>query len=227
MMQAQPSSVATRNGVIAGVLIGVLSLPVVALSAVGRVAGLGGGLRLLFLLAALVAFAVAGFSASRRNGLLRSGVWAGALAGLITAFIALCLGVVILTLLAPYAIVVTTHALAGRRLVATITRLAFVRLFLGALLLAACGLVAGLVGGLLGRIGRPRGPGGQGAPYVASPPPPPQGYTPPMPNAQAYAAGVYTPAPQTPQFPPTPTSYYPTGVAYDDSAPTTIRDSQA
>ncbi len=227
MMQAQPSSVATRNGVIAGVLIGVLSLPVVALSAVGRVAGLGGGLRLLFLLAARVAFAVAGFSASRRNGLLRSGVWAGALAGLITAFIALCLGVVILTLLAPYAIVVTTHALAGRRLVATITRLAFVRLFLGALLLATCGLVAGLVGGLLGRIGRPRGPGGQGAPYVASPPPPPQGYTPPMPNAQAYTAGTYMPTPQTPYTPPTPTPYYPTAVAYDDSAPTTIRDSQA
>lgn len=229
MMQAQPSSVATRNGVIAGVLIGVLSLPVIALSAVGRVAGLGGGLRLLFLLAALVAFAVAGFSASRHNGLLRSGVWAGALAGLITAFIGLCLGVVILTLLAPYAVVVaahmTVHAPARRQLVAGIARLAFVRLFLGALLLAACGLVAGLVGGLLGRIGRPRGAGGQGAPYVASPPPPqPQGYASPMPGAQA---GVYTPAPQTPQFPPEPTAYYPTAVAYDDSAPTTIRDSQA
>lgn len=229
MMQAQPSSIATRNGVIAGVLIGMLSLPVIALNAVGRAAGVGGGLLLLFLLAALVAFAVAGFSASRRNGLLRSGVWAGALAGLITAFIALCLGVVILTLLAPYAVLVATHVTvrvpAGRRLVAGIVRLAFVRLILGALLLAACGLIAGLVGGLLGRIGRPHDAGGQRAPYVASPPPPsqPQGYAPPMPNARA---GVYTPAPQTPQFPPAPTAYYPTGVAYDDSAPTTIRDSQ-
>lgn len=225
MIQAQPSSVATRNGVIAGVILGILSLPVITFSAIGRLLNRLSGLPLLFLLVALVVFAIAGFSAARRNGLLRSAVWAGFLAGLITAFIAVCLGVVILTLMAPYALVaprVAPGPRAGRALVATLARTVLLRLIAAGLALLALGAGAGLIGGLLGRIGRPRGAGGPGAPYAADAyGPQPQGFAPPP--MQAYAPS-YTP---TPQAGPTPQPYYPTALPYDDSAPTTVRDSQA
>jgi hypothetical protein len=221
-MRAHPSSVssvATRNGVIAGLVLGILSLPLISLSAVGRAAA-ASGLWPLFLLAALVAFAVAGFSASRRNGLLRSAVWAGFLTALITTFIALCLGVVILTLLAPYALLATP---AARRMghIAAAERVAFIRLALGGLILLVSGLIAGLVGGLLGRIGRRHDADGtaQGTATVASPvAAQTQGYAPP---AQQYVGG-HTPAPQAMTPPP----YYPTATAYDDNTPTTVRDSQ-
>lgn len=227
-MQAQPTSVATRNGVIAGVILGILSLPVITLSEAGRVAALGGGLRLLFLLVALVVFAVAGFTASRRNGLLRSGVWAGFLAALITTFIAVCLGVVILTLMAPSLGLVGAAAArrGGRVGPAALVRLAFVRLFLSGLALLLGGLLAGLIGGLLGRIGRPRGAAAQAAPYAAYPGgPQTQAYAPPPP-AQGYAGG-YTPPPAdyAGGYAPTPQPYYPPTTPYDSDAPTTVRDS--
>lgn len=228
-MQSQPSSIATRTGVIAGVALGILSLPIITLSVIGRAAGVGGGLPILFLLVALIVFAVVGFSASRYSGLARSGLWAAFLAALIAAFIAICLGVVIVILLASNA-----SALAGpvaRRghgatghLVALGVRLAIIRLTLGSLILLAGSLLVGLSAGLLGRIGR-RGRGReQGAAYLASDPAAQtQVYaasTPPP--AQSYMAG-YTPAP--PSAPPaTPSNYTP--AAFGDDTPTIMRDNQ-
>jgi hypothetical protein len=226
-MQLQPSSIATRNGVIAGVVLGILSLTGITMTAVG----VGGrALQALYLLVALIVFAVVGFSASRYSGLLRSGVWAGFLAGLITAFIAVCLGVVILTLLASNASLAAPVARRGGHgaaaHLALAARLAFVRISAGGLILLAGGFVAGLIGGSLGRIGRRRGAREQGAPYVASADDAQtRAYmTPPPPPAQAYAGG-YTPAPQSASSA-TPPPYYPTATAYDDSTPTTVRDSQ-
>lgn len=224
MMSARPSSIATRNGVIAGIILGILSLPIITVSAASRVVGPRNGLIFIFLLIALVVFAVAGYSASRRNGLLRSGVWAGFLAALITTFIAVCLGIVIVTLLAPSLLAAAPVARRVARPVgrlALATRLAFLRLTLGGLILLVGGLVAGLIGGLLGRIGW-RGGRDQGAPYVAS-----------EANAQAFSAPT-TPTPPyaQPYTPPmaqsiaTPPAYYPPAVPYDDSAPTTVRESQ-
>ncbi len=223
-MHSQPSSVATRNGVIAGVALGILSLPVITLSVIERAVGLGGGLPILFLLIALVVFAAAGFSASRHSGLARSGVWAGFLAALITTFIAICLGVVILALLASNAAVVAPaarragHGAAGH--LALDVRLAIVRLALGGLILLVSGLVAGLIGGLLGRIGRRGGGRRQGAPYSASATPT-QVYATPTPSAQSYMAG-YTPPPGAPLN--APPLYTPTAPPYDESAPTIVRD---
>lgn len=220
-MQAQPSSIATRNGVIAGIVLGILSVSGITLSAVG----IGGrGLQALFLLVALVVFLVAGASASRYNGLARSGVWAGFLAALITAFIAICLGVVILVLLASNAAAAGPVARrAGHGATAHLAlavRLAIVRLVVGGLILLVSGLVAGLIGGLLGRIGR-RG-GGQRTPYNASDhAPQTQVYAatpPPAQNAQNYMAG-YSPAPSN-----TPPLYTPAAPPYDESAPTIVRD---
>lgn len=220
MMRSQPSSVATRNGVIAGIALGILSLPVITLSVIERVVGLGGGLPALFLLSALVVFAVAGFSASRYSGLARSGVWAGFLAALIATFIAICLGVVIVALLTSNAAVVAPaarHGAAGR--LALGVRLAIVRLALGGLILLAGGLVAGLIGGLLGRIGRPHGGHAHGAPYLASDSAAQtQVYAAPTSPAQSYMAD-YTPAP-----PSAPPLYTPTAPPYDESAPTIVRD---
>lgn len=223
MVQAQPASVATRNGVIAGVILGILSLPVITFSAIGRLVNRLSGLPLLFLLVALVVFAVAGFSAARRNGLLRSAAWAGFLAGLITAFIGICLGVVILTLMAPYVLAlaprVASRPRAGRALVTALARAGVLRLIVDGLALLAIGAVAGLIGGLLGRIGRPHNTSGPSASFVAPPVgAQPQAYAPPPPAQPQTPAGVYTQ---------TPTPFYPTAAPYDDSAPTTIRDSQA
>lgn len=223
-MSAQPSSAATRNGVVAGVILGILSLPIITVSAAAGAVGARNGLAFIFLLIALVVFAIAGFSASRRNGLLRSGVWAGFLAALITTFIAVCLGIVIVTLLTPSLLGAAPVVRRVGRL-ALVTRLALVRLTLGGLVLLLGGLLAGLVGGLLGRIGWRGGTDGgrgQAAAYVASDasaqaftapttptPPYAQPYTPPM--GQAIA---------------TPPAYYPQATPYDDSAPTTVREHQ-
>lgn len=228
-MSAQPPSVATRNGAIAGVLLGILCLPIITVSAARAALGPRNGLAIIFLVIALIVFAVAGFSASRRNGLLRSGVWAGFLAALITTFIAVCLGIVIVTLLAPSLLAAAPAARRGvawrvSRLTVT-ARLAVVRLTLGGLILLVGGLVAGLVGGLLGRIGRRSGDGGRGgqaAAYVA------QGA-----NAQAFSAPT-TPTPPygqpyTPPMGPVntpPPAYYPAAAPFDDNAPTTVRESQ-
>jgi hypothetical protein len=234
-MQSQssrPASIATRNGVTAGILVGILSLPVVALSAAGRSAGIGGGvealLRLVLLAFAVVTFATLAFLASRRSGLLRSGVWVGLLGALLAAFIAICLGVVIVTLIgsqAPAVLPAARHATHAARAASLLVRGAILRLFLGGLIMLLAGLVAGLIGGALGRIGRPRAASADGdmrAPYVANPdatqthnysaPTPPM--PPSAPPAQSYA-GVYTPQPS-----------YPTAPAYDDSAPTVVHESQ-
>ena len=235
-MQAQPASIATRNGVIAGILLGILSLPVITLSVIGRVASARVALPALFLLIALVVFAIAGFSAARRNGLIRSGVWAGFLAALLTAFVGFCLGVVIVTLLSPYVILAAPNLAPARRAghIALAVRLVITRLGLGSLILLVGGVIAGLLGGLLGRIGRPRASGGLGAAYASGPTPPPaQGYAPAAPfspPAQGYApsaqvpAGAYMPS-QPPASPPP--LYYPTPNAYENDAPTTVHDYQA
>ncbi len=239
------SSVATRNGVIAGVILGLLSLPVITLSAVTRLRGAGSGLSILFLVVAVVIFAVAGFAASRRNGLLRSGVWAGFLGGLITALILVCVGVVILTLLAPYALLAASAARRAGRLAALAGRAAIVRLVLSGLIVTVGGLIAGLIGGALGRIGRPQAPGaaaytpGSGrmpptfgepaAPQARSFAPAPaqgfeQGFEPGFEPGHATPqspAGAYTPAPT-----PAPQPYYPPSASYDSDAPTTIREPQ-
>ncbi|MGH2501544.1 MAG: hypothetical protein ACRDID_03400 [Ktedonobacterales bacterium] len=231
----RPSSVATRYGAIAGVALGILSLPDIALSAIGRTAG--GALGVLFLLVALVVCAVAGFAASRHNGLFRSGVWAGFLAALITTFIALCLGTVIIILLAPYTLQLAHAARPAAR--AALSRVVIGRAILGSLETLLAGLVGGLIGGALGRVTHPRGHagprGGMGAPYAVNPAAPTRAYATPMappPPAQGYettpSAG-YTMGHQP--MPPanTPPLYYPAAPAapsLDPDTPTTQMDSQ-
>ncbi len=225
MPQARPASVATRNGVIAGTVLGILSLPVITFSAVGRAFGRLTALPTLFLLVAVVVFAVMGFLASRRNGLLRSGVWSGFLAGLITAFIGVCVGVVILTLLAPYA-VAAAHAAAPRRTpraaLAILARVALTRLLLSGLALLAAGALAGLIGGALGRFARPGSAGGGQGAHFAPNPPTPQ----PFPFTPTNAHPFVDPNP-TPLMGATPAPFYPMATPYDDSAPTTEHDSHA
>lgn len=225
----RPLSVATRNGAIAGVALGILSLPFIALGAIGSAGRpAGNGLGALFLLIALVVFALVGLLASRHNGLIRSGVWAGFLAALITTFIAVCLGVVILILLAPYALLagrVATHP--GAR--AALGRLVVARATLGVVGLLLAGLIGGVVGGVLGRLVHPRGGGAgmRGAPYVADPAAPTRQYTappqPPAPSAQGYTASYgeayaasYPPAPPIN----TPPVYYPPATPLGAEAPT-------
>lgn len=235
----RPASVATRYGAIAGMALGILSLPAIALSAIGRTAG--GALGVLFLLMALVVCAVAGFAASRHNGLIRSGVWAGFLAALITLFIALCLGTVIVILLAPYTVLLAHAARPAARPVAraALSRLVIGRAILGGLALLLAGLIGGLVGGALGRLGYPHGrtgPGGTGAPYVANPAAPTRAYATPMappPPSQGYetspSAGYGMGHPPMPPAN-TPPLYYPAAPAatpFDPDIPTTQIDSQA
>jgi hypothetical protein len=238
----RPSSVATRYGAIAGVALGILSLPDIALSAIGRTAG--GTLGVLFLLVALVVCAAAGFAASRHNGLFRSGVWAGFLAALITTFIALCLGTVIIILLAPYTLQLAHAARPAARPVAraALSRVIIGRAVLGSLETLLTGLVGGLIGGALGRVTHPRGHagpgGGMGAPSAANPAAPTRAYATPMappPPAQGYAT---TPSAGygmgQPPMPPanTPPLYYPAAPAapavpsLDPDTPTTQMDSQ-
>jgi hypothetical protein len=235
----RPSSAATRYGAIAGVALGILSLPDIALNAIGRTAG--GALGVLFLLVALVVCAVAGFAASRHNGLFRSGVWAGFLAALITTFIALCLGTVIVILLAPYMLQLAHAARPAARPAAraALSRVVIGRAILGSLETLLAGLVGGLIGGALGRLTHPRGHagpgGGMGAPYAANPAAPTRAYATPMappPPAQGYGT---TPSADFgmshPPMPPanTPPLYYPAAPAapsLDPDTPTTQMDSQ-
>ncbi|HEX5570055.1 MAG TPA: hypothetical protein VFX31_01620, partial [Ktedonobacterales bacterium] len=182
-----------------------------------------------------VVFALVGLLASRHNGLIRSGVWAGFLAALITTFIAVCLGVVILILLAPYALLagrVATHP--GAR--AALGRLVVARATLGVVGLLLAGLIGGVVGGVLGRLVHPRGGGAgmRGAPYVADPAAPTRQYTappqPPTPSAQGYTASYgeayaasYPPAPPIN----TPPVYYPPATPLAADAPTSQTDGQS
>lgn len=224
-------SVATRNGVVAGLALGILSLPFIALGAIGSAGRpAGNGLGALFLLIALVVFALVGLLASRHNGLIRSGVWAGFLAALITTFIATCLGVVILILLAPYALLagrVATHP--GAR--AALGRLVAARATLGAVGLLLAGLIGGVVGGLLGRLTHPRGGGASGmrsAPYAADPAAPTREYTAPpqpmspIPTPPAHDTMGYPPAPPAH----TPPVYYPSATPFGAATPPARIDGQ-
>jgi hypothetical protein len=207
----QPASVATRYGAIAGVALGILSLPDIALSAIGRTGG--GALGVLFLLVTLLVCAVVGFVASRHNGLFRSGVWAGFLAALITLFIALCLGTVIVILLAPYTASLA-HAAHPAARAAALSRVVIGRAILGGVETLLAGLVGGLIGGALGRLSHPRdhaGPGPMAAPYSANPAAPTRAYAAPMPPANT--PPLYYPAP-------------PSATPVDLDAPTTQIDSQ-
>lgn len=224
----RPASVATRYGAIAGIALGILSLPDIALSAIGRTGG--GALGVLFLLVALLVCALVAFAASRHNGLFRSGVWAGFLAALITLFIALCLGTVIVILLAPYTAALAHAAHPAARPVgrAALSRVIVGRAILGGLETLLAGLVGGLIGGALGRLSHPRGhagPGSMAAPYDANPAAPTRAYATPMapPPAQGYGHPPMSPAN-------TPPLYYPATPAappVDLDAPTTQLDSQS
>lgn len=222
-MQAQrPAGVAARAGLITGLFVGILSLPVITLSRLTSGAGLG----LLFLIVALVAFAIAGYIATRRSGLLRSGVGAGALAALIAIFIAICLGVVIVALLAPRVALVAQAPLGGRGFggrgvpnpgVRSFPRVraAIVSLFLAPLLLMGTGVLGGFLGALLARLGRPRQPV---APQFA-----PAGFAPQFTAPPAAPAAPFAPAaPNYPSNPggATPPPYYPPTPPYDPNAPT-------
>lgn len=213
-MQSQASGGATRAGMIAGALVGMFSLPIIALSAAGSATGAPIGLlRVGFLVVATVAFAAAGYTASRRSGALRSGVWAGFLGGLLAAFIMICMGVVIVLLLAPHAATLGHAPRASGRALRLLVRVAVVRLAVAGLVTLGCGLVAGLVGGALGRPVRPHS--SASATYADMRPT--QAYvapTPPPPAIHDYAA-VYTPDPAQPMTP-----------VYDDTSPTVARNYQ-
>ncbi len=201
-MQAQrPAGVAARAGLVTGLFVGILSLPVITIS------GITGGLdlRLLFLIIALVAFALAGYLATRRSGLLLSGVGAGALAAAVAMFIAICIGSVIVALLAPYTLLGFGRGLRIRRV--PLARLALLRLFLQTLYILGVGLLGGFLGALLARLTRPRRPAG---PQFAPGAPP---YNPP-PTAQ------FDPPPAEPVAPAA-APYYPPAPPYDPDAPTT------
>lgn len=203
----RPRSVATRNGVVAGLVMGTLSLPDIALNAIGRTGG--GALGIVFVLIALIVFALVGLLASRHDGLIRSGVWAGFLGALITTFIALCVGTVIVIALTPTTLLLAHAAHPGAHPAAraALSRVIVARALLGSLELLLAGLVGGLIGGALGRLTHPRnggrgggnasGPGPRGAPYVADPAAPTREYTaPPQPMsppspAQGYSATSY------------------------------------
>ncbi len=193
-MQAQrPVGIAARTGLITGLFVGVLSLPVITISGITG----GVGLRLLFLAVALVAFAIAGFLATRQSGLLRSGVGAGALAAVVAMFIAICFGIVIVALLAPYRALGVGRGVRIRRV--PLARLEVLRLFAQTLSILGAGLLGGFLGGLLVRLTRPRQP----------------------------AAPLYTPPPaaQFAPTPPPAAPYYPPSPSYDPNAPTTINPS--
>ena len=226
-MQAQrPAGVAARAGLITGLFVGILSLPVITLSRLTSGAGLG----LLFLIVALVAFGIAGYIATRRSGLLRSGVGAGALAALIAIFIAICLGVVIVALLAPRVALVAQAPFGGPMAGADLAdaayrtlglrafprvRTAIVSLFLAPLLLMGTGVLGGFLGALLARLGRPRQPV---APQFA-----PAGFAPQFTPPPAAPVAPFAPAaPNYPSNPggATPPPYYPPTPPYDPNAPT-------
>jgi hypothetical protein len=211
-MQAQrPAGIAARTGLITGLFVGVLSLPVITISGVTG----GRGLLVLFLLVAFVAFAIAGYLATRRSGLVRSGVGAGTLAAAVAVFIALCLGVVIVALLAPHAALGGGRG--GRLRPLPLVRTAIVRLFTGGFFMLAAGALGGLIGGLLGRLGRPRSAPGGDAPGSGARP-----FTPAPTPAFSPPGGGYTPGDSSPT---TPQPYYPLAPAYDGDAPTIVSPS--
>jgi hypothetical protein len=164
----------------------------------------GSGLFFFFLLAALIAFAIAGYVATRRSGLLRSGVGAGALASAIATFIAVSLGIVIITLLV--ARLAPAAALSGRVGSGALRvglRMIVVRGVIGSALLLVAGPLAGLIGGALGRAGAPTqslapGPGAQ--PLHTTPV-----YTSPVPTAPGYS-GPTIPTTSISPLPPDSTS---------------------
>lgn len=206
-MQAQrPAGIAARAGLITGFFVGVLSLPVITINGVTG----GRGLFLLFLLIAFIAFAIAGYLAARRSGRIRSGLGAGALAAGIAMFIAICCGIVIVTLLASRAPLAP-----GRVRVVPLARQAILRLVIGSLVIFGVGTVGGFVGGLLGRLSRPRAAFGSGAAGAAPP------FTPP-PAPAFIPLGGYTPGDSSTT---TPQPYYPLAPAYDGDAPTVVNPS--
>lgn len=212
-MQSQASGSATRAGMIAGALVGMCSLPIIALSAIGGIGAPIGLMRIGFLVVAAIAFAAVGFIASRRSGLTRSGAWAGFLGGLLAAFIMICMGVVIVLLLAPHVAPLGHAPRASGRALRLLVRVAFVRLVIEGLVTLGCGVVAGFIGGALGRQAHPHSP----APAGYADAQPTQAYvapTPPPPAMHDYAA-VYTPDPSQPMTP-----------VYDDTSPTVERNYQ-
>ncbi|HEX9036495.1 MAG TPA: hypothetical protein VF808_05840 [Ktedonobacterales bacterium] len=223
MRATPPAGVAARAGLITGLFVGILSLPFISLA---RFAG-GRGLGLFFLLIALIAYAVAGFIATRRSGLLRSGVGAGALAAVITVFIAICLGIAILGLMAPRLMMALSgdpvisgrpHLPAARGLLRRGALLWLAALY--GLIMLAVGAFGGFIGGLLGRVGRPQSPAA--FPYAAAPTP--SGVAAPYtPGGQAAGTQSYDAAPgPAPYFPPP--IYHPDAPAPE--APTTVDEAQ-
>lgn len=199
-MRAQrPAGIATRAGLMTGLFIGVLSLPVITISGVIRLLGL----RLLFLAVACVAFAIAGYLATRRSGRLRSGVGAGALAAVVAVFIALCCGVVIVTALTP-SLLTGAVARGARIRRGALEFFLLARLAAQALYMLGAGAVSGLIGGALGRLGRPQ------LQYAPATPVAPTGEV----AGAAYQAGSFAPHP-----------VYPPAAPYDSDAPTIITPS--
>ena len=164
---------AARLGLIFGIILGLLSLPTIALVTLSGGLGLGvNGLLLIFLVIGFVLLFVAGLLAARRSGRVGSGAVAGLVGGAVAGLIAVCLGTVIILLLAPYADVAALRAARAAGGAVTRTRrlgpvVALIRLTLGGVILAVVGLIAGALGGLLGRIGRATPRGGQPAPAYA------------------------------------------------------------
>lgn len=205
-MQAQrPAGIAARAGLITGLFVGILSLPFIALSRFAGAAGLG----LIFLVIALIACAIAGFLATRRSGLLRSGVGAGALAAFITLFIATCLGIAIIALLAPHVALAPLGGgrggfgalRPGIRVLRPRFAALLIYLFTSALVMGA-GVGGGFLGGLLARLTHPRQPA---APQFS-----PQPYSPA--SASNAPTDVNSPSPMP---------YYPPPPIFDAEAPTT------
>ncbi len=203
IIQPVTSGAAARQGFLYGAILGILSLPVIALVTLSRLGGVGGGQTLLigFAVIAIILTFMAGLVASRRTGRLSSGVGAGLLAGALAGFIAVCLGTVIIILLAPYIDLRAARIirLTGRRgpgLIADI-----LRLFYGGVILAVIGLIMGTLGGLIGRIRRGSGgnAGNMAAGYVSGGPVP-TGYAAPnqsAPSNQGYQSyqPYHTPIP--------------------------------
>lgn len=208
MQSQRPTGVAARAGLITGLFVGILSLPVITLSvtlaAVRRAAG-GSALGFFFLIAALIAFAVAGYIATRHSGLLRSGTGAGALASLVATFVAVCLGTVIIILLASRVAAIAPLARGGGRVVAIALRQIISRSIVSGILLLGAGPLGGFIGALLGRLGRPAQPNAPaftaGGPVV--PPFTPQAAAPFAPPP-AYGAPVTPTSPTIPSNPPQP-----------------------
>lgn len=198
---------AARLGLIFGIILGLLSLPTIALVTLSGGLGLGvNGILLIFLVIAFVLLFVAGLLAARRVGQLGAGAVAGLVGGAVAGLIAVCLGTVIILLLAPYADLAALRAARAASGAVIRTRrlgpiVALIRLTLGGVILAMVGLIAGTLGGLLGRIGRATPRSGQTPPaytpivaqYATTSAPqtaqPNQGYQTPFPQRGAPQVG--------------------------------------